>query len=131
VFSFYLNQLTYSVLLVSEVEFSDSSVAYNSQCSCIPSRALLMPITRLPHPPSPLPSSLCFRKLLQQYGWWIKKKKKKTKEPIGVCLNCEDQIIWPSPYSAIQIWDLHNCSHYKICTKTTTVFSILGVCVCT
>ena len=42
----------YTVLLVTGVEFSDSSVAYNTQYSFhqVPS---LMPITQLTHPPTP------------------------------------------------------------------------------
>ena len=53
--SFYSNSrwLAYRVMLVSRVEFSDSSLTYNTQCSSrqVPS---LMPITHLAHPPSPL-----------------------------------------------------------------------------
>lgn len=43
---FYLNSvsLTYAVLLVSEVEFTDSSIAYNTQCPLLPAFSL-MPVT--------------------------------------------------------------------------------------
>ena len=51
-FNFYLysSQLTYSAILVSGVEFSDSSLTYNTQCSSqqVPS---LIPISHLAHLP--------------------------------------------------------------------------------
>ena len=52
------------MLLVSEAEFSDSSVAYNTQCSSrhVPS---FMPVTQLPL--SPGPSSLWSDQLLKQH----------------------------------------------------------------
>ena len=44
--------MAYSVLWVSEVEFSDSAILYNAQC---PSHhvASLVPNTHSPHPPNP------------------------------------------------------------------------------
>lgn len=53
-FKFKFNYLTYNVLLVSEVEVSDSSVLYNTQCSLhhVPS---LISITQLPFPSTPTP----------------------------------------------------------------------------
>ena len=55
IFNLNSTNLTSSVLLVSEVEFSDS-VFYNTQCSLYPMPSL-MSITQLPHPHTPLPSS--------------------------------------------------------------------------
>ena len=51
---FYLNsrQLTYSVLVVSDVGFSDSSRIHNIQCLSLQVRCLI-PIIYLTHPPRP------------------------------------------------------------------------------
>ena len=52
------NKLTYSVLLVSEVDFSDSPIACNTQYS-LHHMPFLMPITQLSCPPShPPPATL-------------------------------------------------------------------------
>ena len=63
-------QLAYSILLVSEVEFSDSSVAYNTQCSLyhMPS---LMPITQLPHPPPTPPATLSLFPIVKSLSWFF------------------------------------------------------------
>lgn len=68
---YFLNSINMQYI-ISEVEFSDLSVAYNSQGSLhhLPS---LMPITQLPHPPTPntLPSkhfSVCFLWLRISFG---------------------------------------------------------------
>ena len=55
--SFYLNSnlLTYGIISISGVEFSDSSLTYNTQGSSqVPS---LIPITHLAHSPTHIPSS--------------------------------------------------------------------------
>ena len=51
---FKFNELTYSVLLVSVVEFGDSSIAYDTRCSLyhVPSLLPHLPLLRLP--------SVCF-----------------------------------------------------------------------
>ena len=58
VFKFYLDpsSLTYSVLMISGVEFSDSSLTCNTQCFSqqVPS---FMPLTHLAHSPTQHPSS--------------------------------------------------------------------------
>ena len=68
-FLFFKFLLFLNFLLVSELKFSDSSVAYNTQCSShhIPS---LVPITQLLHPPTYLPSSnlVCFLEFSISYG---------------------------------------------------------------
>ena len=48
----------YNVLLVSDVEVSDSSVLNNTQCSSY-HMPYLMPVTQLPYLPTALPSSDC------------------------------------------------------------------------
>ena len=67
---FNLIQLTYTVLLVSEVEFSDLPLAYNTQCSSL-NVPFLLPISQLPHPHNLPPlqqASVCFLQLRISYG---------------------------------------------------------------
>lgn len=55
--------------------------------------------------------------------------KRKTKEPIGICLNYKLKVIWPFPYWIIElIGYLQNSPNSKIFTKRQQYFPF---CVCT
>ena len=63
-FLFFLNQF--------EVEFSDLSVAYNTQCLLhkVPSFTRITSY-HIPHPPPLLQTSVCFLELRVSYGWFV------------------------------------------------------------